>query len=684
MSRPIAIKHPLKRMYSNNICETQKNEDSRFTDLITATANKDIKQFRRVFNESLLPVSYKEPAKGNRFPLHYAAKYSFNEGVKFLLKSGADCNCLDENGQTPLHMAAVESSLDVCKELLNAGALICIVDKRGRSALHLAVIYAYDSGNEVEENMVQLVQLLLQKGACQSTKDNEGRVPIHFAAQSGFAAGIRLLISGNGCGTISSRDSENRTPLHHAVISAKSLEVVKVLIDFRAHIDAIDNDGKTALHLITGRKITQVDEEFDIACLDLLLSFGASVDILDGNNQTPMALALTRTMFYNKGSSRDFLLTIVQMLVAKGSRISCCFTMWRMIESFPSLLYQTLNRSITANSSVATSTLLQLDFDVACLLHTGRLKESLKLFALPQNSDVNLPSPLKTDTDVSFLHYLIVSGNKGILTHPLCRTFLHLKWMKIRKFFAVNFILNCLFVLSISGYVFFLTGCELINPEARDTEDVISNRSESIVGVSKNTSNNFKSSQNGADNDIQEWAKCLQHDISSSRIISWISLSTLYVVIFLREFIQFVHHPLQYIFSIRRLMFLALILFIPFVVLEPCPCDEIWRKQVGAVTVVIGWISLLLSLGQFPAFGVYIVMFSRVASNVLKLLGLFMLLLIAFAFGFHVLLRPYKTFSTLFTSLSTIFVSNCIVYYCEYITFIFIDEHISTKLYMYI
>ena len=657
MPSPTLARHaPLMRLCSFN--DNSQKEDPRFSRIVTAASNSDLIQIRIVITEEKLPVNYQETARGNRSALHYVTKYHFIEGVKTLLKYGADCNCMDINGLTPLMMAAAEGLHDIAKLLLEATAKVNLTDKKERTALHWAMTHAYESGIDRENNRVRLVKLLTLHGASPTAKDKDGRVPQHIAAQSGFVEGLKILLCGKGCGTVTARDSEQRTPLHLAVQGAKSLEVVTVLLDHGAHIDATDKHGQTALHLLANRNVTQVDEEFDIACLDILIHRGASVHLLDENKRNPLTLTLNRTMWYNKGSSRDFLLTIVQMLVAKGSQIRCCFTMWRMIESFPSLLSQTLNHSLTTNTSVVNSKYLVLEFDFSGLI-INDITEDLHTqskFCQPHDAVV-LPPSLTAATDISILHYLIVTGNKQILSHPLCRTFLHLKWIKIRKYFVINFIFNCFFVLSISSYVFLMTSCD--SKSLKINQGIFSgNDSEIGTDLSsprQQSETDFSTAEN-------EWTQCMQDNLNTEKLVSWITLSILYIVILIREMIQFGHNPLQYIFMFKRVLMSSLLIMIPIIVIKPCQCEDIWRKQIAAVIVVNSWISLLLSLGQFPAFGVYIVMFSTVAKNVLKFLGLYMLLLIAFAFGFHVLLRPYSTFSTLFTSFSTTLVSIIVGY----------------------
>lgn len=48
---------------------------------------------------------------------------------------------------------------------------------------------------------------------------------------------------------------------------------------------------------------------------------------------------------------------------------------------------------------------------------------------------------------------LIDVGQRSILQHPLCETFLFLKWRRIRKFFLLSLLFHAAFVVLYSVYV---------------------------------------------------------------------------------------------------------------------------------------------------------------------------------------------------------------------------------------
>ena len=54
--------------------------------------------------------------------LHMAAEEGNSGCIRLLLNTKADCNAINERGQTPLHLAALNQSVESVSALLEAGA----------------------------------------------------------------------------------------------------------------------------------------------------------------------------------------------------------------------------------------------------------------------------------------------------------------------------------------------------------------------------------------------------------------------------------------------------------------------------------------------------------------------------------------------------------------------------------
>ena len=75
------------------------------------------------------------------------------------------------------------------------------------------------------------------------------------------------------------------TPLHWSV----SREVISTLIEKNCDIDALNFDGRTALHIMVVRK--------RLECVAALLSHMANINIVDKEGNSPLHLAVTEVTF---------------------------------------------------------------------------------------------------------------------------------------------------------------------------------------------------------------------------------------------------------------------------------------------------------------------------------------------------------------------------------------------------
>ena len=71
-------------------------------------------------------------------PLHTAAKSANGDGVRALLKKGADPMLRDNGGRTALHCAACHNNMDAVEDLLFYGTDPNAKDNYGRKAIDVA------------------------------------------------------------------------------------------------------------------------------------------------------------------------------------------------------------------------------------------------------------------------------------------------------------------------------------------------------------------------------------------------------------------------------------------------------------------------------------------------------------------------------------------------------------------
>jgi uncharacterized protein len=238
-----------------------------------------------------LDVNAKNAA--GRTALHCAAAQGYRDVVENLLRRGADINmaAVHTPFYTPLFEALSNGRKEVALLLISRGAN---VNGDTISALHLT-------------QDIEIVSILLEKGANPNATDVVGITPLHMAVPKGSKDVIKLLIergadietfapylrrnalhmasgSGNaeavaallekGANIEAQADPENdgSTALHISALIS-SLEVTKLLLDRGADVHAMTFDGRTALHYAAGAW------EAKIEVIKTLLDHGADIHV---------------------------------------------------------------------------------------------------------------------------------------------------------------------------------------------------------------------------------------------------------------------------------------------------------------------------------------------------------------------------------------------------------------------
>jgi ankyrin repeat protein len=160
--------------------------------------------------------------------------------VNLLLAKGADVNAADANGQTPLMLAQFEQLPDAAKLLLARHANLNAADHQGRTALMQAA--AADDRPMVER--------LLARGADVNRRDKAGKTALMLAVDDGENDLYRQQRQRED-DHLRNAHGENPPP-----IARKDLpnleghpEMLKLLLQHHADVNAVAQDGATALKL---------------------------------------------------------------------------------------------------------------------------------------------------------------------------------------------------------------------------------------------------------------------------------------------------------------------------------------------------------------------------------------------------------------------------------------------------
>jgi uncharacterized protein len=210
-------------------------------------------------------------------PLGYAAQSGHTALVDLLLDQGAPIDARNLAGSTALYAAAENDRAAVVDRLLARGADPNLAGRSGVSPLAAAAF----KGNK------PIVDLLLANGSKPNEVDATGKSAIIYAAALGFTSIVQRLLDAGV--QINARYGNDLTVLMWAagyadgagVLDAEN--VVKLLLDRNADINAVDDRGRSAL---------MIAAELDHAAIvNILLERGADRSITDKQRKTALDLA---------------------------------------------------------------------------------------------------------------------------------------------------------------------------------------------------------------------------------------------------------------------------------------------------------------------------------------------------------------------------------------------------------
>ena len=240
---------------------------------------------------------------GGLTPLIFAAREGALDCVRVLLAAGAKVNQTSVDGSSPLLVAVQNGFYPIAQYLLDHGADPSLTNEKNWTPLYLAVKNRNQEVTAVpappSDGALAFIQTLLDHGANPNLRikaDTEvhqgmsalwlkeaGATPLLRAALCGDLTVVRLLLAHGADPLIPTFD--HTTPLMVAsgvgwaegmmreYSEAQTLELVKLLLDRGADVNAVNDHGITALHGAAYKAANQV--------VQLLVDRGAKLDAKD-------------------------------------------------------------------------------------------------------------------------------------------------------------------------------------------------------------------------------------------------------------------------------------------------------------------------------------------------------------------------------------------------------------------
>ncbi|GIY72668.1 transient receptor potential cation channel subfamily A member 1 homolog [Caerostris darwini] len=207
--------------------------------------------------------------------LHCAANYNSPDVAKILLNANAHPEATDENLSTPLHLAATTGCKEIIMLLLDtiesqgdSGNVKRYVDEKnlsGNTALHLAV----------SKGHLEIVEILLKKGADVKTTFDNSSHPLHLAAISGNVDIVKCLLKHGAA--VNCVNNFGETPLHKAAAYNAS-DVIDFLLKNGANLESHDNSHFTPLLIAVA--------EGHVDAIKTLLKYKAKINVLDNMDRS--------------------------------------------------------------------------------------------------------------------------------------------------------------------------------------------------------------------------------------------------------------------------------------------------------------------------------------------------------------------------------------------------------------
>jgi len=256
---------------------------------------------------------------GQWTPLMYGARQGSLGALRVLVKAGADLNLSDPDGTTALVFAIINSHYDAARLLVEAGANPNLADTAGMAALYAAVdastlgeIYGRPGKKMVNDTSAQeLMNALLAHGANANAQLKsaalyrahtpgepalgEGATPLMRAAKNGDVATMRLLLAHGADPSLRQKNGTTALMLAAGLgrglgvfagdyaSDAQMLDAVRVLLARHVDVNAVNENGQTAVHFAA----LSMDP-----VVRLLAESGANLSIKDKNGRTALDFAM--------------------------------------------------------------------------------------------------------------------------------------------------------------------------------------------------------------------------------------------------------------------------------------------------------------------------------------------------------------------------------------------------------
>ncbi|XP_069679920.1 transient receptor potential channel pyrexia-like [Periplaneta americana] len=550
---------------------------------------------------------------------------------------------------TALHLAAAVGNSDVLQRLINDKRTnVGILDTRNRNALHYAAEQSGLHSRLMRRDKFTFDTEVKHGEVNFNSPDFYEWIAIHLAANRGNFTNMLVMLQDDACTELSHADtrksqtsrngdsesaddaddsdrirrsvsllvshpeidvnerafvglSEKVTPFLLAAKAANYVALDELIRNKRTDVNAFDIDRRTALHYA----VDQPDSDKVQRCIDILLKgpekisgtlelgtpYKHDINIRDRKGNTALHLATK----YNAQNTILTLLRYGASIAQRGTFGSPVpYISARTLELF-------LNECVGSNGKLPEDQDFQLMFTYSFLTRN------------------NIDGPRKFPESDTL--YCMISQNKKrrLLRHPVLKSFLHLKWSRIRSYYYVNVVFHLIFVTLLNIFILQTitsSGNDLMSNTADET---IFNETENLVNSTHELILNLTETST-------------MTTLTSERETMRMILKFLTGGFLIKELFQVMVSPWRYCTNIDNYIEILLLLFCCLNVYT-----SITNRHLAAVAILISWIQLVCLTGRFPFLSCQFEMLKKVSWTFIRFLAWYSFLLIAFALSFYAL-----------------------------------------------
>ncbi|RNA37255.1 E3 ubiquitin- ligase MIB2 isoform X2 [Brachionus plicatilis] len=272
--------------------------------------------------------------------LHFSCFGNQPDITELLLQKNANINSINKNGCTGLHVAVNKQHINCVRVLLKYKCDVNIQDSYGDTALHdiiskeitkeskiiIDMLLATPSINlslrnkrgfnilqyaSLKGNDIAVEKLISYSPQLVDTKKDDGFSAFHLAALNGHKEVIKCLIESRADKEV--LNNRRQTPL---LLSVAQLHpsIIELLVDKKANVNAVDEDGDSCLHLALNDKLANLDPSAQIPNPSTKFT-NADTDLKDCNNMLMIAQNMPSEF------SNNIRLIIATYLIQNGAKI---------------------------------------------------------------------------------------------------------------------------------------------------------------------------------------------------------------------------------------------------------------------------------------------------------------------------------------------------------------------------